>query len=171
MQPSPEQAINNGSSPLLFVPTELLVKTSCQLSSFLDVFALAATCQRLRCIWTMNVSRIYSHVAPKAIPYERYARSFLADQGRPAGDSLSAGDVVFVIRNSHIVKMAIVQFEKEIIPRINSRFCARLLYSFPRSDKPKAVGFPLEEWYGAPKHPPNLTPTERKRFIRSYYQL
>lgn len=33
--------------------------------------------------------------------------------------------------------------------------------------------FPNEEYYGpgARQHPPNLTQTERPRFIRSYYQL
>ena len=128
MQPLSVQAAGNSDGPLLSIPTELITKTFCLLPSFTDILALAATCQRLRRIWTTNVTSIYSQVGPRSIPCERYARSFLADQGGPAIDfpTLSAGDVVCMVRNLCVIEKATLQFEKEIVRRVKSTFYARI---------------------------------------------
>lgn len=122
------QAASGSEATLFSMPAELITGTFCLLASFSDVLALAATCHRLRHIWTTNVPPIYVKVAPRSIPCNRYARSFLTDQGGPAldGPALSAGDVVRMVRNSHIIEKAIFQFEREIVPWVQSTFCARL---------------------------------------------
>lgn len=124
MQLPSVQAANNRNGPLLSVPIELMTKTFCLLSSFFDILALAATCSRLRRIWTTNVTSIYSQVAPGSIPCERYARSFLADQGGPAIDvpTLSTRDVLCIVRNSYMIEKAILHFEREIVRRVKSTF-------------------------------------------------
>ena len=157
-----------------------MVKTFCLLPSFSDALALAATCRRLRNVWITNVGPIYSHVAPRSIPCERYARRFLADQGGPAVNvsTLSDKDVLRMLRNSCVVEQAILQFEKEIVSRVKGTLCpitrvgvhfTTLMIHFNKT----AQGFRVEDIYGpgARKHPPHLTRTERPRFIRSYYQL
>ena len=68
------------------------------------------------------MTSIYSQVAPRSIPCERYARSFLADQGGPAVDipKLSTRDVLYIVRNSCMIEKAILQFEREIVRRVKS---------------------------------------------------
>ncbi|MCJ1403189.1 hypothetical protein MMC11_006412, partial [Xylographa trunciseda] len=68
---------------------------------------------------------------------------------------MSAKDVARMVRNASIIEKAIVEFEQDIVSRI-------------RMD-----GLSPQEFYGpgARKHPPTLTPTERPRFICSYYAL
>lgn len=99
MQLSPIQATNDSNSPLLSIPVELVTKNFSLLPSFFDIFALAATCRRLRRIWTTNVTSTYNQVASRCIPCERYARRFLADQGGPATNfpTLSARDVLCIL--------------------------------------------------------------------------
>ncbi len=120
------QAANDSNSPLLSLPVELVTKIYSLLPSFFDVLALAATCRRLRCIWTTNVTSIYSQVASRSIPCERYARRFLADQGGPATGfpTLSTRDALNVLRNSCIIEKAILQFERDIVCRVRSTFYA-----------------------------------------------
>ena len=124
------------------------------------------------------MTSIHSQFASRNIPCERHARRFLADQGGLATSfpTLSARDVLCMVRNSCVVEKAILKFEKEIVRRVKSTFK-------PQSSIPKIVlieseaeGVPievLEKYYGpgARKHPPSLTRTERLRFTRSYYQF
>ena len=117
------QAVNDSNGPLLSMPVELMTKIFGVLPSFFDVIALAATCRRLRHIWTTNVTSIYSQVS-RSIPCERYARRFLTDQGGPATSfpTLSARDAMCIVRNSCVVEKAIHQFEWDVVCRINSMF-------------------------------------------------
>ena len=126
MQSPSIQAASDISDPLSLIPVELLTDIFNLLPSLSDVLALAATCRRLRRIWTMNVTTIYSHVAPRSIPCERHARRFLADQGGPATDypTLSARDVICILRNSCVVEKAMLQFEKDIVRLVKSTFYA-----------------------------------------------
>ena len=128
MQSSSFQAAHDINDPLLLIPVELLTKTFSLLPSLSDVLALAATCRRLRHIWTMNVTTIYSHVASRSIPCEREARRFLADQGRPATNypTLSALDVICMLRNSRVVEKAMLQFERDLVRHVKSTFYAPL---------------------------------------------
>lgn len=112
--------------PLLSLPSELVTKAFCLLPLFSDLLALAATCSRLRHIWTTNTTTIYCQVAPRSIPCESYARSLLADQGSPARDlsTMSAGDVNRMLRNSRVIEKEILQFEEDIVRRVRSTFYA-----------------------------------------------
>ena len=101
------------------MPPEVATNIFCQLPSFSDVFALSAVCLRLRHLWLENVNPIYNQIAPQAIPCDRAARRFLADQDGPGlGSPLSAKDVVRMIRNAGVIEKAILQFEREIVRRV-----------------------------------------------------
>ena len=124
MQMPPSQAAKDIESPLLSIPVEVVTKVFTLLPSFFDVLVLAATCRQLRRIWTANVTTIYSQVAPRSISCEHYARRFLADQGGPATDypTLSAKDVLCMLRNSCVTEKAMLQFEKDLVHRVKSKF-------------------------------------------------
>lgn len=173
MRPQSSHHLVDSNIPLLMLPTELSIKIYYLLPSFSDVFALAATCQQLRRIWTQNVHTIYSQVAPRSISCERYARFFFVDQGGPAVESPmhSASDVVRMEQNSRVIAQAIDQFEREIIPNIKGMCCVKSHDRKYHSNQSTAAGFPMMEIYGTAKHPPNVTNSERLRFIRAYYQL
>lgn len=122
MPSQPAEAAHNRTISLLLMPPELVTKIFCRLSSFSDVFALSATCRQLRYIWFSNVTPIYSHVAPRSIACATQARKFLNDQGALAVDySLSAENVVQLVRNSSVVEKAVQQFEREIVCRVRSK--------------------------------------------------
>ena len=127
----PSNLVNNDSnSHLLSIPVELVTKIFSLLPSFFDILALAATCRQLRHTWATNVTSIYSQVASRSIPCERYARRFLADQGGPATDfpTLSARDVLCMLRNSCVVEKAILQFEEHIVCRVRCTLYAPVQY-------------------------------------------
>ncbi|KAL8718020.1 MAG: hypothetical protein Q9225_004806 [Loekoesia sp. 1 TL-2023] len=88
--------------------------------------------------------------------------AFLANVMREASlllkkslNSLSATDIVCILKNARIVDKALAQFESQIVSRV------------------KTLGHRAEDYYGdgVVRHPPHLTRTERPRFISSYYQL
>lgn len=108
-------------------PTELLENIFGLLPRFSDVFALAATCHRLRYIWTTSANIIYRQVAPRCVPCEPYARNLLADQGRPAQEShlLSEEDVHCLVRNSWIVEKSIIEFEWKIVCKVKGMLYLR----------------------------------------------
>ncbi|KAL1967196.1 hypothetical protein VTN77DRAFT_3487 [Rasamsonia byssochlamydoides] len=141
--------------PFLSLPAELITNIICWLPSFPDVFAFAATCRRHRQIWSENVTVIYNRIAPKTIRCRRDARLLLADQGGADVGSpvLSASDVLRLVRNQHIVEKAIDQFNRDVMCHVHSVIGGKSYYP------PSGL------------HPPCLTPTERPRFIGSYYQL
>lgn len=118
------RAVGHGLDPLSHTPTELLEKIFGLLARLSDVFALAATCHRLRHIWTTSTNAICCQVAPRCIPCESYARSLLADQGGPAKGSplLSAEDVGHLVRNSWVVEKSISEFERKIGCKVRSMF-------------------------------------------------
>lgn len=106
--------------PLSRIPTELLEKIFSLLPRLSDVFALAATCHQLRHVWTTTTNDIYRQVAPRCIPCEPYARSFLADQSGPTKESplLSAEDVGRLVRNSWMVEKSVSEFERKIVCQV-----------------------------------------------------
>lgn len=95
---------------------------SVMLPSFADVFALTETCTRFRRIWTTNLTAIYIEIAKRSIPCERHARVLLADQGGPPLNApLSAEDMLRMVHNARVVQKAILQFEKEIVDRVQCK--------------------------------------------------
>ncbi|KAL8883920.1 MAG: hypothetical protein Q9192_006968 [Flavoplaca navasiana] len=138
-------------------PVELQTVVFCHLTSFQDVFSFASTCHQLQDVWLEGVTTIYRQVAKVSITCEPYARILLADQGGPASKAgiRSASNVHQVMRNQSMVFKAITQFESDIVSKV------------------RTGGLRAEEYYGpgVDGHPPYLTRTERRRFIRSYYQL
>ena len=107
---------------LSMMPTEVIIYIFCQLPSFSDVFALSAVCCRLRHLWLKDVNPTYNQIAPRSIPCERAARRFLIDQGGPRLESsVSARNVVRMVRNAGVIGKAILQFEREIVSRVRSK--------------------------------------------------
>ena len=100
---------------------ELITQISCQLPTFYDVFVLAATCHRLREIYSTQIPPIYSKIAPRTIALLRQARRFLHSQGGSAEEApLSSNDIRSLVGNSHVVDKAILQFERQIVCRVRS---------------------------------------------------
>ena len=158
MSPIPDYTIATaGCGSFSSFPVEVLTSLYCQFSSLWEVLIFSYTCHHIRDVWLHNVVTIYKHVGRASIPCERHARNFLAVQGGPAPDAqmTSAKDVVQMMRNMHTVEKTIVSFEREIVCNVKCH-----------SHRP-------EDYYGAGarRHPPHLTQTERRRFIRSYYQV
>lgn len=119
--------LSHGHDLLSRTPTELLENTFGLLPRFSDVFALAATCHRLRQVWTTSTNNIYRQVARRCIPCELYARNLLADQDRPAQEShlLSAEDVHRLVRNLWVVEKSISEFERKIVCKVRSMLYLR----------------------------------------------
>ncbi|KAI0530349.1 hypothetical protein GGR58DRAFT_493702 [Xylaria digitata] len=140
---------------LIGMPPEILVGIYSQLPAFRDVFALAATCHRLNAVWCDNSTPIYQAIAPSEIVYLDLARQLLADQGYAPTNStaLTSHDVRRMVCNSRKANNAADTFGQEIAPRTGS--CG-LYYETP------------QPWR---YHPPGLSPTEHKRFIRNYYRI
>ena len=105
-------------SPVLAIPTELIIHIFKCSSSLSEVLALAATCHRLQEIWHDNVTEIYTPVAARSISCEKHARRLCADHGGLKDGNVSPQDVRRILRNAHIVKKAIVQFEKEVVCKV-----------------------------------------------------
>ena len=123
MSSTPVQGDDNRHPALLSIPPEVAVNIFSQLPSFSDVFALSAVCCRMRHLWLKNVNPIYDQIAPRSIPCERAARRFLVDQDGPGlGSPMTAKDVVRVVRNAGVIENGILQFEREIVSRVRSKF-------------------------------------------------
>lgn len=75
---------------------------------------------------------IYNSVAPRSIAFERDARRFLVDQHGPKLESpMIAETVVQMVRNASIVEKAVLQFEREIVCRVRSKFTLEVLVNGP----------------------------------------
>lgn len=164
-----------GETCLSLLPEEIISEIFCLLPSFTDIFNLASSCTRLKRMWKSSVTLIYHSVAQRRIPCLRQARCFLTDQGGPSVDSptITTENVSQMVRNAHTIEKAILQFEKEIVCRVEGKAYS-LIQNRPRnSDQQAACGHSAKKYYGegARRHPKTLTSTERPRFIRSYYQL
>ena len=166
---------SNGKFPL---SSEILLHIFCHLPFLSEIFALAATCSRLRAIWSVNVTPIYNTVASRSIPCLQHARRFLADQGGPGCEALMPmGDAVRMAGNANVVEKALLQFEREIVSRVRSK-CSTTAKVGERDSNIYLKADPysaqeLQAYYDvrAGGHPPTLTRTERPRFILSYYTL
>ncbi|KAJ5433326.1 uncharacterized protein N7458_012482 [Penicillium daleae] len=135
------------------IPPEVVIKIFGELS-LLEALHLAATCCRLRQILDENTPTIYERLR-RQIQCEKYARVLLADQGvLPSGSSVTIQGLLRLRRNSRIVEKAIDVFDRDITPHIR----------IPTTDVD-------DEFYGGKTRPLHLTPTERHRFTRSYYQV
>lgn len=123
MESRSQQQLRPGTDLRMSLPTELVIHVFCWLSTFSDVFNLAATCRRHQQIWTDNATFIYNHVAPRTIECRCHARDLLADRGGAAADSpvLSVRDVRRLVRNSRIVEKSIAQFNKNIVCHVRSK--------------------------------------------------
>ncbi|KAJ5745256.1 hypothetical protein N7520_010438 [Penicillium odoratum] len=136
------------------IPAEVVIKIFGELS-LPDALHLAATCCRLRQVLDENTPTIYKRLR-RNIQCEGYARVLLADQGGLPSDSspVTIWDLLRLRRNSRIVEKAIKVFDRDITPHI-------------RIPDMKID----DEFYGGKPRPLHLTPTERHRFTRSYYQV
>lgn len=132
MPSPPAHHVDKPNQSLFSLPPEVITKIFGNFSSFFDVFALAATCRRLRHVWSTSVIPIYNSVAPRSIALERDARRFLVDQRGPKLDfPMVAETVVQMVRNASIVEKAVLQFEREIVCRVRSKFTLEVLVNRP----------------------------------------
>lgn len=108
---------------LAMVPTEIVLHIFCQFASLSDVLALSTVSRRFRDLWLNSANLIYMKIAPRIIPCVHAARRFLADQGGPdLASPLVAKDVIRTVRNADIVENAILELEREIVSRVESKF-------------------------------------------------
>ena len=114
---------SNSRNHFLLMPVELIIKLYCQLPSFNDVLALAATSHRARSIWTENTAEIYAQMGPRIIPCERYARTFRQDQAGMTLNlrNISVRDVVRVVHNAELVEETIRDFEEDVVSKVRCR--------------------------------------------------
>ena len=118
--PPTMMAPNNGSFPL---STELIIHIFCELPLLSDVFALAATCSQFRGVCITYITPIYNEVAPRSIACHQHARRFLAVQGGPALEApMTWQDVVRMARNADVVAKAVLQFQREIVCKVRSKY-------------------------------------------------
>lgn len=99
-------------------PAELVLGVFCSLSAFPDVLHLAGACQKHRQIFLDNVTTIYQHVSPRAIPCRRYARKLLADQGGALpNEAPTIQDFLQMTRNSIVVEKSVVTLMRRSLLR------------------------------------------------------
>ncbi|PWY66363.1 hypothetical protein BO94DRAFT_504324 [Aspergillus sclerotioniger CBS 115572] len=136
------------------IPTEILIRIYGDLP-VPDVLHLSATCHRLRQVLDEHTPTIYKRLR-RQIKCERHARAVLADQGiLPLNSpSVTIRHLLQLQRNFRVVEKAIVVFDREVTANIH--------ISNPSFNN---------KFYGGKPRPLHLTPTERHRFIRSYYQV
>ncbi|KAF2094387.1 hypothetical protein NA57DRAFT_60433 [Rhizodiscina lignyota] len=150
MQPLPVQPAPCSGIRLTCLPAELLGHILFSLSSLSDVLSLAATCQRARVICDDNATSICRNI----VIYYRQARQLLADQGGPKlEDRLLTHHVAMMLRNWRVIERSITQFEWQVVRHIT------------------CTAHVLKRLYGLDRHPLSLTPSERRRFVRSYYTV
>lgn len=132
-------------SPLLALPTELLVVVFSYSASFSNVANLAASCKRLNKIWKEHTSYICNHVASATIPCYEDLRSLLADQG-------------YLAMDAQVLKVS---------------DAARLLATFKNIDELVTSYHDRVRKYRHwdPQVSRILSPAEKIRFIRAHYQL
>ena len=71
----------------------------------------------------MNVNSIYNEIAPRSIPCINAAGRFLVvHDGLSLESPIAAKDVVRMLRNADVVEKAILQFEREIVSRVKSKW-------------------------------------------------
>ena len=140
------EAINSKTGVVSLLPVELATKIYCLLPSFSDVFALAATCRRLRRIWVVNFIPIYNEIKPRATSFERHMREFHTDQGGSSTDlsTLAFDDVLDMVRSSYVVARTTLQCERQLIRAFGGTVCiigkseiTRILLTF---QKPLGAG-------------------------------
>ena len=115
---------------LLVLPSELLIAIFSLAHSLQDLLNLGITCSKLRDIWKIYATQICNSVVSRCIPCPSHARRFLAIQ-RPYMQThlgLPLSDFKEMIHNSRIIEKAIVQHEREIVPRVK---CKRHDLQFP----------------------------------------
>ena len=121
----------SANTPALPVLAELLLQIFVLLPSLPDALSLATTCRQLRGVWINNVNTIYMSIAPKTILCHHSARRLLAGSDAPPPELplTSPDDVRSILHTSRIVEKAIVQFEREVVPKVR---CKLALYHFLR---------------------------------------
>ncbi|PWY64812.1 hypothetical protein BO83DRAFT_411068 [Aspergillus eucalypticola CBS 122712] len=122
--------------------------------SFSDAFNLAATCRQLRLILDNHTPTIYKRLR-RHIKGGIYARLLLVDQGSLPSISSTLGIHHFrhLRRNYRKVEKAINEFDHVIL-----------------TDIQMATPHIGDQYYHRNPDLLHLTPTERHRFMRSYYQ-
>ena len=179
LQPNPHfhtMAFMHDQSVLSSLPAELILRVFCALSTFPDVLHFAASCQRHRHILHDNVSTIYHHVSPRAIPCRRYARKLLEDQGGSLSyENPTISDFLQMTQNLVVMEKSIDQFNEKVVAEMArpgstyNRMSARPM-NLHLSDLSIGSYGRIESRDGRPRLP-HLTESERPRFIRAAYQL
>ena len=143
--PSPSaHDVGKHNPSLISLPPEITAKIFAHSSSFFDVLALAATSRRFCHIWRTSVTQIYNSVAPRSIACVRDARRFLVDQQHygletEERQSISVENVHQMVRNANTVQKAILQFEREIVCWVRSKFTSHKLKVLNQSNKSKIL--------------------------------
>ncbi|KAL2867702.1 uncharacterized protein BJX67DRAFT_76257 [Aspergillus lucknowensis] len=143
--PSPEQSALPEPSPLLELPSELLVLVFQWAPSFEAAAALSVTCRQLYEVWKQHSTPIYNQIALATIPCYPEIRNLLADLRELPTDAeiLTPENITRVVEISRIGDELVKEYE--IVVDNN-----------PSQD---------------PQVPRRLSPTEKLRFIRAQYQI
>lgn len=108
-------------------PAEVDLDLFCSLSAFPDVLHLAATCQKYRQVFLHNVTTIYQHVSPRAIPCRSSARKLLADQGGALpNEAPTIQDFLRMTRNSIVMEKSVDHFNETVVSKMTHRRRARM---------------------------------------------
>jgi hypothetical protein len=136
----------HGAMSLAYVPPGVAAAVFCHLSSFSDVFALAATCRALHVAWYLNTTYIFQCVAPRSIPHLALAKALLDQQRGSGGQQLSAEDTRRVVRNAHKAEKSAVWFGREIAPHAHCGKWNNLVVALGHFENHASLLFFFQPW-------------------------
>ncbi|KAF2795960.1 hypothetical protein K505DRAFT_373551 [Melanomma pulvis-pyrius CBS 109.77] len=132
------------------LPSELGLEIFCALDSLSDILSLSATSHWLRGIWIEHTDLIYRQVAPRSIRGEKHARAL---QFAISGNTkITPNGALSIKHRANFVGSIMNQFNDQVAKN-------RRANNFGSFYPPDGIC------------PRKLTKTERRRFIRTYYQL
>lgn len=105
---------------LVLMPPEVIIAIFSRLSSFSEVFALAAVCRALSAVSYSNTAAIFQQIAASDIKHLALVRLLLADQGGAPRDSmsLSVDDIRRMVRNARMANKSADRFGREVVGAI-----------------------------------------------------
>lgn len=161
------------SDTLQAMPDDIILEIFSSLSSFSDVFSFALSCQRMTRLLNHYASTVYRQLAQLDIENDAHARALLRDQKGtggpvPSSNSLSVQDVRRLVRNSRKATKSSERFGREIAPNTLGWFPSLVLYNFICTNNKAAKVMTYRNWA---MHPPELSSSEKPRFIRAYYYV
>lgn len=154
------------------MPDDVILEIFSSLSSFSDVFSFALSCQRVTRLLDHYAPRIYRQLAQLDIENDSHARALLRDQKGTGGsvlspNSLSVQDVRRLVRNSRKATKSSERFGREIASHSRGWFSSLVLYNFMRTNNETKDMSSVR----ITPHRPELSSSEKSRFIRAYYYV